>query len=35
MNDSLTKLGMVPQTRQAFKPEPDVAPGEWDLLDAS
>ena len=29
----LTKLGMIPQTRQAVKPEPDAAPDEWDLLD--
>jgi hypothetical protein len=31
----LTKLGMVPQTRQAIKPETDATPDEWDLLDAS
>ena len=31
----LTKLGMVPLARQAIKPEPDAAPDERDLLDAS
>ena len=31
----LTKLGMVPQTRQAVKPEADAAPDEWDDIDAS
>jgi hypothetical protein len=31
----LTKLGMVPHTRQPVKPEADAAPDEWDLLDAS
>jgi hypothetical protein len=31
----LTKLGLIPQTRQAVKPEPAAAPDEWDLLDAS
>jgi hypothetical protein len=30
----LTKLGMVPQTRQAVKPEADAAPDAWDLIDA-
>lgn len=30
----LSKLGMIPQTREAVKPEPDAAPDEWDLLDA-
>jgi len=30
----LTKLGMVPQTRQAVKAEPEAEPDEWDLLDA-
>jgi len=31
----LTKLGMIPQTRQAVKTEADAAPDEWDELDAS
>lgn len=30
----LTKLGMVPQTRQAVPAEPHAAPDEWDLIDA-
>jgi hypothetical protein len=29
----LTKLGMIPQMRQAVKPELDAAPDEWDSLD--
>jgi hypothetical protein len=31
----LTKLGMVPQTREAVPTKKDAAPDEWDLLDAS
>jgi len=29
----LTNLGMIPQTRQAIKPEPDAPQDEWDLID--
>jgi hypothetical protein len=29
----LTKLGLIPLTREAVNPEPDTAPDEWDLLD--
>jgi hypothetical protein len=28
----LDKLGQLPKTRQAVKPEPDAAPDKWDLL---
>jgi len=31
----LTKLGLIPQTREAVKPELDATPDEWDLIDAS
>ena len=29
----LTKLGMIPQARQAVKPQADAAPDEWDEID--
>ena len=31
----LTKLGMIPLTREAVPTKKDAAPDEWDLLDAS
>jgi hypothetical protein len=31
----LTKLGMVPQTRQAVPTTKDAPPDEWDLIDVS
>jgi hypothetical protein len=30
---SLTKLGMIPQARQAVKAQADAAPDEWDEID--